>query len=126
MERNDMVLREWPGEDTLRKCPAIILCNGDTSELPEGLECPQMKFFYMHNKDKCTSLRIPDKFFFGMAVLRVLDLTRMHLCLLPSSLHLLTNLQTLWLNQCMLKDVAVNGDLKSLKILSFSSSEIEK
>ncbi|TXG65704.1 hypothetical protein EZV62_006979 [Acer yangbiense] len=62
MGTNDMVSSEWPGEDTLRKCTAIILSNGDTSELPEG----------------------------------------------------------------MLKDVAIIGDLKSLKILSFSSSEIEK
>ncbi|TXG65716.1 hypothetical protein EZV62_006991 [Acer yangbiense] len=126
MGRNDIVLREWPGEDTLRKCTAIILSNGDTSELPGGLECPQVKFFYMHNKDKRTCLRIPDKFFTRMAELRVLDLTRMHLCLLPSSLHLLMNLQALCLNQCMLKDVAVIGDLKNLKILSFSSSEIKK
>ncbi|KAK0601278.1 hypothetical protein LWI29_022695 [Acer saccharum] len=38
MGRNDMISREWPGEDTLRKCTTIILSNGDTSELPEDYE----------------------------------------------------------------------------------------
>ncbi|KAK0602648.1 hypothetical protein LWI29_035654 [Acer saccharum] len=38
MGRNDMVPSEWPGADALRKCTAIIMSNGDISELPEVYE----------------------------------------------------------------------------------------
>ena len=88
-----------------RKCTAISLHNNDVCELHEGLQCPELKLFYLKTKD--LFLYIHDNFLTGMAELKVLDLTTMHLLSLPSSLHLLTNLQTLCLDQCVLGDVAI-------------------
>ncbi|GAY58764.1 hypothetical protein CUMW_189420 [Citrus unshiu] len=121
--RNHVVPQEWLDKDTLKFCTAISLHKCDVNELPEELECPQLKFFYMYPKDP--ALKIPDKFFAGMIELRVLDLTKMHLLSLPSSLHLLVNLRTLCLDQSVLGDIAVIGELKQLEILSLSSSDIE-
>ena len=58
-----------------------------------------------------------------MRELKVLDLTKMRLLSLPSSINLLTNLQTLCLDHCVLKDIAVIGELKNLEILSLIYSE---
>ncbi|KAK2640637.1 hypothetical protein Ddye_028432 [Dipteronia dyeriana] len=122
--KNDEVPREWLDKKTQKKCTAISLHNNDVCELPEGLECPELKLLYLKTKDPF--LEIPDNFFTGMAELKVLDLTTMHLLSLPSSLHLLTNLQTLCLDQCVLGDVAIIGELKKLEIVSFYNSYIEQ
>jgi len=53
-------------------------------------------------------LQISNTFFQGMEKLKVLDLTKMQL----SSLGLLRNLQTLCLDQCVLGDIAVIGELR--------------
>uniref|UniRef100_A0A7N2L3P5 Uncharacterized protein n=1 Tax=Quercus lobata TaxID=97700 RepID=A0A7N2L3P5_QUELO len=54
-----------------------------------------------------------------MRELKVLDLTKMSLSPLRSSINLLTSLQTLCMDQCELGDIAVIGELKNLEILSF-------
>jgi Leucine-rich repeat (LRR) protein len=61
-----------------------------------------------------------------MRKLKVLDLTYMRLSSLPSSLNLLTNLQTLCLDQCVLGDIAMIGELKNLEILSLIYSEFKQ
>ncbi|KAI9186093.1 hypothetical protein LWI28_013699 [Acer negundo] len=121
---NDEVPREWLDKNTQKKCTAISLHNNDIYELPEGLKCPELKLFYLKTKDPF--LKIPDSFFVGMEELKVLDLTTMHLLSLPSSLHLLANLQTLCLAQSVLGDIAIIGELKKLEILCFNSSYIEQ
>ena len=60
-----------------------------------------------------------------MRKLRVVDFTTMQLLLLPSSVDLLVNLQTLCLVECMY-DIAIIGKLKNLEILSFWGSGIVK
>jgi hypothetical protein len=61
-----------------------------------------------------------------MGKLKVVDLTKMQLSSLPSSLHFLENLQTLCLDQYVLGDIAVIGKLKNLAILSLLDSKISQ
>ncbi|KAH9686674.1 Disease resistance protein [Citrus sinensis] len=69
---------------------------------------------------------VPENFFKRTKKLRVLDLTRMRLLSLPSSIDLLVNLRTLCLNQSILGDMdtAIIGKLENLEILSFVRSDI--
>ncbi|KAH9688585.1 Disease resistance protein [Citrus sinensis] len=114
----------WPDEDALKVCTAISLKNSNISEPPQGFECPQLKFLCIEYH---ASLRIPDNFFTGMTELRVLDFTQMqYLLVLPSSLGLLQNLQTLSLDFCKLGDIAIIGDLKKLVILTFRGSDMKE
>ncbi|KAI4313378.1 hypothetical protein L6164_026365 [Bauhinia variegata] len=117
-------LNKWPGNDQLDLFTAINLFSCNIGELPEGLECPQLTFLTIGLEEP--SLRMPNGFFKGMTKLRVLDLTTMHLSPLPSSITLLTDLQTLCLDYCILEDIAAIAELKNLKILSLQSSDIKK
>ncbi|KAH9754872.1 putative disease resistance protein [Citrus sinensis] len=116
--------RELLDRDTLKNCTAISLHNCKIGELVDGLECPRLKFFHISPREGF--IKIPDNFFTRLTELRVLDFTEMHLLSLPSSLHLLVNLQTLCLDNGVLGDVAVIGELKQLEILSFQGSNIEQ
>ncbi|XP_030957694.1 disease resistance protein At4g27190-like [Quercus lobata] len=118
--RNDDPVK-WPDEDALTMCSSISVRAEDIHELPDGLVCPKLKFLYVHGRDR--DFKISETFFRGMRELKVLDLTKMRLSSLPSSINLLTNLRTLCLDQCVLKDIAVIGELKNLDILSLLSSK---
>ncbi|KAJ0079699.1 hypothetical protein Patl1_24199 [Pistacia atlantica] len=78
----------------------------------------------MSNKD--SSFGIPGEFFMVMPKLKVLNLFRIQQSSLPSSLDLLANLQTLCLNNNNIKDVAIIGKLKKLKVLSLRNTDIEE
>ncbi|ESR45736.1 hypothetical protein CICLE_v10004038mg [Citrus x clementina] len=121
--RNDAVW-EWPDEDALKKCYAIPLLNSSIHEVSEEFECPQLEFLHIDPEDSFVEVNIPNNFFKGMKKLRVVDLTRVRLFSLPSSIGLLANLQTLCLDQSMLGDIAIVGKLKNLEILSFLKSDI--
>ena len=110
MKEEDLV--EWPDEDNMKICPTISVFSRYIHELPDKLECPELRCLYVFANDKEGSFKIPDTFFKGMRKLKVLDLTYMRLSSLPSSLMLLTNLQTLCLDQCVLGDIALIGDEK--------------
>ncbi|XP_065631972.1 probable disease resistance protein At4g27220 isoform X2 [Quercus suber] len=115
-------VKEWPDVDALKRCTTFSISDEDVHELPDEMECPELKFF--HVKGGNHSLQIADTFFKGMGKLKVLDLTKMKLPSLPTSLHLLRNLQTLCLDYCQLGDIAVIGELKNLEILSLLGSEL--
>ncbi|XP_052299399.1 disease resistance protein RPS2-like [Citrus sinensis] len=117
---------EWPDDIALKECYAISLRGCSIHELPEGLECPRLEFLHINPKDSVFEINNPCNFFTGMRKLRVVDFTRMQLLLLPSSIDLLVNLQTLCLVECMLDDIAIIGKLKNLEILSFWGSGIVK
>jgi hypothetical protein len=117
-------LKEWPTKDFLKRCPHIILYGCHIHELPQRLDCPNIKFFYLYNVNP--SLEIPDIFFEGMGSLRVLDLTHLNLSSLPTSFRSLTNLQTLSLDQCILENMDTIGALKNLEILSLWKSSLVK
>jgi len=122
--RADGGLREWPDVDALKRCTAFSVHDGDIHELPNKMECPELRFLYLWRGGH--PLQILDTFFEGTGKLKVLDLTKMQLPSLPSSLGLLRNLQTLCLDQCVLGDIAVIGELKNLAILSLLHSHISQ
>uniref|UniRef100_A0A2N9HVX4 NB-ARC domain-containing protein n=1 Tax=Fagus sylvatica TaxID=28930 RepID=A0A2N9HVX4_FAGSY len=76
--------------------------------------------------DRDCPFKISDTFFQETRKLKVLDLTYMRLSSLPSSLNLLTNLQTLCLDHCVLGDMTVIGEMKNLEILSLLRSEFKQ
>ncbi|KAL3009019.1 hypothetical protein AAZX31_07G062800 [Glycine max] len=126
-EQNVFTLRngkldDWP---ELERCTSISICNSDIiDELPEEINCPQLKFFQIDSD--ASSLKIPDSFFKGMKKLKVLMLTGIQLSSLPSSIESLSDLRLLCLERCTLDhNLSIIGKLKKLRILSFSGSRIE-
>ncbi|XP_041016216.1 probable disease resistance protein At4g27220 [Juglans microcarpa x Juglans regia] len=117
-------LKAWPDVDSLKTCQAFSILGGDIDQLPNEMECPELRLFYVHLEDR--SLQIPDTFFQRMVRLQVLDLAETQLPSLPSSLLHLRNLQTLCLDQCVLGDISGIGELKNLLILSLLHSDISK
>ncbi|KAH9686973.1 Disease resistance protein [Citrus sinensis] len=113
-------------EETIRKGPiAISLPYRDIQELPERLECPQLKLFLLFAKHD-SSLQISHLFFEGAEELKVLDFTGIFFSSLPSSLGCLINVQTLCLDGCRLNDITIIGQLRKLEILSFRDSDVKE
>lgn len=120
-------LKEWPDRDSLKKCTAISLKSCKFPRLPEEpCVCPELRFFVLESDNVDDSLEIPGNYFEGMKELKVLDVTRLRIPSLPPSLQSLTNLQTLCLDQCVLGDIALVGQLTSLKILSLGQSQVKE
>ncbi|KAF8018193.1 hypothetical protein BT93_H3174 [Corymbia citriodora subsp. variegata] len=61
-----------------------------------------------------------------MKELRVLYFCNMHITSIPSLIRILGNLQSLYLDQCDVEDVAILVKLKALQILSFTGSTISR
>jgi Leucine-rich repeat (LRR) protein len=117
-------LKEWPDVDALKRCKAFSVLGGDIHELPYKMGCPELAFLCLEGGGH--PLQITDTFFDGTRKLKILDLTKMQLSSLPSSLGLLRNLQTLCLDHCVLGDIAIIGELKNLAILSLHCSNISQ
>ncbi|XP_024631523.1 uncharacterized protein [Medicago truncatula] len=115
---------EWPTNDFLKRCTHIFLKRCHTLELPQMIDCPNVKLFYLDSNN--SSFKIPDAFFEGMRSLRVLDLTRLNLLSLPTSFRLLTDLQTLCLDQCVLENMDALEALQNLEILCLRKSSMTK
>ncbi|KAB2603764.1 disease resistance protein RPS2-like [Pyrus ussuriensis x Pyrus communis] len=81
-------------------------------------------------KDSCLLLESKDNTSFTMhdlmRKLKVMDFTNVHIWSLPPSLLLLENLRTLCLDQCMLGDITLVGQLSQLEILSFIYSKLKE
>ncbi|KAL6348525.1 hypothetical protein AAG906_013145 [Vitis piasezkii] len=121
--REDVGFEEWSETDDSKRCTFISLNCKDVHELPQGLVCPKLEFFQLHNNP---SLNIPNTFFEGMKKLKVLDLSKMSFTTLPSSLDSLGNLRTLRLDGCKLVDTALIGKLTKLEVLSLVGSTIQE
>ncbi|KAJ9682200.1 hypothetical protein PVL29_018194 [Vitis rotundifolia] len=121
--REDVGFEEWLETDDSKRCTFISLNCKAVHELPQGLVCPELQFFQLHNNP---SLNIPNTFFKGMKKLNVLDLYKMTVTTLPSSLDSLGNLRTLRLDGCELGDIALIGKLTKLEVLSLVGSTIQK
>ncbi|KAH9753067.1 Disease resistance protein [Citrus sinensis] len=111
-------------EDTVQEGPiAISLPYGGIQVLPERLQCPCLELLHAEGDG---SMQVSDHFFKGTEGLKVLNFTRIQFSSLPSSLGCLINLQTLRLDYCRLKDIAIVGQLKKLEILSLADSDIKQ
>ncbi|XP_075658235.1 disease resistance protein At4g27190-like [Castanea sativa] len=97
----------------------------DFKVLPERFRCPQLKFIFLGSTNKYSSQPIPNNVFEGMKELRVLVLIGARLPH-PSSISCLHNLQSLVLHRCELEDVALIGELKNLRALTLSYSNIKQ
>ncbi|KAJ0097838.1 hypothetical protein Patl1_27538 [Pistacia atlantica] len=117
---------EWPSRDRLKICKMIFIRDSTISELHEGLECPELESFFMNTKVGDSHVEIPENFFKGMTKLKVLELTRMQISSLQSSLHLLEYLQTLCLDYSNFEDVVIIGKLEKLKVLSLRGSNVKQ
>ncbi|KAH9686764.1 putative disease resistance protein [Citrus sinensis] len=117
---------KWPDADALKKYFAIFLKDSIINDIPEVLESPQLEFLLISPKNSFVAPNVSENFFKRTKKLRVLDLTRMRLLSLPSSIDLLVNLRTLCLDQSILGDIdiAIIGKLGNLEILSFWRSDI--
>ncbi|GLT62205.1 hypothetical protein SLA2020_348600 [Shorea laevis] len=120
----DHVPKEWSDMEAMKDFKWICLEYASVDGFPEGLESSHLNFFCLSNKDP--ALQIPANFFRGMQRLKVLDLTHMHMSSLPSSIGLLTNLHTLCLDQSVLGDIRIIGELKNLEILSLLKSDFKE
>ncbi|XP_044477902.1 probable disease resistance protein At4g27220 isoform X2 [Mangifera indica] len=137
--RND-VERDWKDRAKLKKCTKISLPGKSTNisqlwpydlDCPNDLVCPKdlacldLDYFYMTDMWN-SSFEMPKGFFTVMPNLRVLNLVRLQQLPLPSSIHQLTNLQTLCLDGSNIKYIAIIGKLKNLKVLSMRHSYIKE
>ncbi|CAL5394265.1 unnamed protein product [Camellia sinensis] len=118
--------KKWPENNTCESSSAISLRFDNTLELPDDLVCPQLHTLTMKLKWNINHwLNVPDRFFSGMEKLTILELNR--ICMLPPlSLANLVDLRMLWLDNCVLRDIAILKDLNNnLEILSLRGSNIE-
>ncbi|GAU51645.1 hypothetical protein TSUD_414670 [Trifolium subterraneum] len=115
---------ERPTKDFLKRCTQVILGMWYMHELPQMIDCPNIKLFHLNDKNR--SLEIPDNYFEGMGSLKVLDLTSLNLSSLPTSFRFLTDLQTLCLNFCILENMVEIEALKNLVILCLGGSSMTK
>ncbi|KAL3750254.1 hypothetical protein ACJRO7_011275, partial [Eucalyptus globulus] len=119
--RKDFGFKEW-SNDKLRKCTAIFILFVDIDELPEKLDCLNLRMLVLgeHNP----SLKVPELFFESMTKLQVLDFTGLFFTSLPSSIEFLENLKSLYLFKCHMEDVTILGKLKGLQFLDLGGSTI--
>eukprot|EP00258_Populus_trichocarpa_P025773 XP_024441792.1 disease resistance protein At4g27190-like [Populus trichocarpa] len=107
-------LKEWPMSiKSFEACTTISLMGNKLTELPEGLECPQLKVLLL---EVDYGMNVPERFFEGMKEIEVLSLKGG--CLSLQSLELSTKLQSLVLIMCECKDLIWLRKLQRLKILS--------
>ncbi|GLT30243.1 hypothetical protein SLA2020_050560 [Shorea laevis] len=106
----------------------ISLPNGDIELPANGLQCPQLTFFYLSNKAQ--SQKVPSGFFRRADGLKVLCLTKIDFQSIPSKIPLIpTKLRTLLLDQCVFRVEAlgaVMGNLENLEVLSLAGCYIEE
>ncbi|KAF7143687.1 hypothetical protein RHSIM_Rhsim05G0217600 [Rhododendron simsii] len=123
-------VEEWPETGTYEKYSAISLRSETISELPDELVCPELHTLMLECSSSIfqreLSIKIPDRFFRGAEKLMVLELSRITVLPLPSSLGQLTELRMLCLNECKLGDIAILKCLKNkLEVLRLGDSDIK-
>ncbi|XP_068477291.1 uncharacterized protein [Phaseolus vulgaris] len=115
---------DWP--DNLESYAAISLHHCDfIEEFPGRINYPRLRVLQIVNNNPRP--KIPKNFFEGKKELRVLILTGIHLHLIDSSISCLHKLRMLYLEQCCMPDeeLFIIRELKRLRILSFSGSDIK-
>ncbi|XP_048135257.1 disease resistance protein At4g27190-like [Rhodamnia argentea] len=123
LRENDKLMTELP-KDKLKSCTAVCFPYVDMKELPEELDCPEMRIFLLFTNNE--SLKVPYSYFNTMSKLMVLHLSQVRLTRSPSPFQSLENLHTLCLDGCSLDDVAMIGELNGLHVLGFVNSKIQR
>ncbi|XP_039687016.1 probable disease resistance protein At4g27220 [Medicago truncatula] len=119
------LIKQWPEIDQLQKCHQISLHWSYIYNLPEKMECPELTLLILENIGEY--LKISDDFFSGMRELSVVSLYGMMFAPSPPpSLRILTKIQTLELAGCVLEDISIVAELKSLEILNLERSDIKE
>ena len=122
--RSSNNLKRLMNSQVLEDSILMALYDFDSSELPQRLECPKVEWIILERQKD--ALQIPNTFFEGVKKLKVLVLSRIRLTKLPSLNSFHDNLQALHLIDCELEDIAMIGELKSLKVLNLSGSKIRQ
>ncbi|KAG7940936.1 hypothetical protein I3843_16G011900 [Carya illinoinensis] len=117
---------EWPQKDTYDGYTTISLLLGEMKEHPDGLKCPKLQLLRLSCSNDSETL--PGNLFNGMNELKMLSLEEgcFSLKSLPPSIQILENLRMLNLESCRLGDVSAIGTIRTLEILGFRYSDIEK
>ncbi|XP_045801152.1 probable disease resistance protein At4g27220 [Trifolium pratense] len=119
------LIKQFPDMDQLRKCHQIIVSWSYIYKVPEKLECPELMLLLLQNVGDY--LKVPDEFFSGMRELKVIVLHGMMLTPSPPpSLCHLTKIHTLILSGCVLEDISIVSELRSLEILRLERSDIKE
>nr|XP_043612746.1 uncharacterized protein LOC122584756 [Erigeron canadensis] len=103
---------------------AISLVSTIITELPSGLNWSKLEILLLQFHSD--SVQVPDNFFERMKELKVLSMSDMPILSLPSSIKSLSEMRTLCLERCKLRDISSIGELKSLEILSFVGSNVKR
>ncbi|XP_052880953.1 probable disease resistance protein At4g27220 [Gossypium arboreum] len=118
----DHIPKEWSDKAKMNSLRAISLpCPQIIVELPKEIEYSGLSFFHMAHDD---SVVIPPDFFRGIESLKVLDLPSYSY--LPESINHLIDLRMLCLRGCLVEDITIIGELKSLEILDLAFSRIKE
>ncbi|XP_031254171.1 disease resistance protein At4g27190-like [Pistacia vera] len=117
-------LRQLERKKSWTQYTTISLLENKLKELSIRLECPKLKILllggekqWLYNYDKSKLLKVSDECFEEMKALEVVSLRYADLSL--KSLQFLTNLKTLELFGCNLRDISFLAKLNKLEILSF-------
>ncbi|GKV45638.1 hypothetical protein SLEP1_g52699 [Rubroshorea leprosula] len=125
---DDVARRKLQDRKALEKLKWISLPNGDIELPANGLQCPQLTFFYLSNKAQ--SQAVPLEFFREADGLEVLCLTKIDFKSTPSSIPFIPmNLHSLLLDQCVfnVEDLgAIVGNLENLEVLSLAGCYVEQ
>ncbi|KAJ0087649.1 hypothetical protein Patl1_33119 [Pistacia atlantica] len=124
-------LRQLEREKSWTQYTTISLLENKLKELSIRLECPKLKILllggekqWLYNYDKSKLLKVADECFEEMKALEVVSLRYADLSL--KSLQFLTNLKTLELFRCNLRDISFLAKLNKLEILSFRDCHFDE
>ncbi|XP_031254998.1 disease resistance protein At4g27190-like isoform X2 [Pistacia vera] len=120
MSKIRMDLTQLKMERGWKQYTAISLLENKLKELPVRLVCPKLKILLLGGENQWSKLKVSDECFEEMKALEVVSLRDVDLSL--KSLQFLTNLKTLELFGCNLRDICFLAKLNKLEILSFRGS----
>ncbi|XLS73866.1 hypothetical protein HN51_030731 [Arachis hypogaea] len=124
IEKSNLGLTEPPNTDKWHNAVRIELAGNKISELPESLDCVQLKVLMLQQNADLTKL--PSSFFYHMPLLCILNLSYTSVRELPRSLFFLEQLRELYLKgcECFMKLPPEIGNLEKLEKLDLDETQI--
>ncbi|KAH9802701.1 Disease resistance protein [Citrus sinensis] len=116
-------LKQWPKDKGLEQYAGISLMANELEVLPVSLAYPKLETLLLDCKFM-GGVEVSDQFFVEMKALKVVHLRRGVMSV--KSLQFLTNLRSLCLHDCTLKDISSIGTLSRLEILSLRHCFIDE